>query len=127
MDCCNQTSGEFWCGQVGNPQARAGMRMLRDDSRSFYALAVQVWAAKRCPENENTVHGVRAQEPLVCLPAKHPLFFYWVVDPIMEVDSFGARSATLFTPSSRCSSGSTLACPCCCCGCCSPSACAEMA
>jgi len=96
MDCCNQTSGEFWCGQVGNPQARAGMRMLRDDSRSFYALAVQVWAAKRCPENENTVHGVRAQQPLICLPAKHPLFFYWVVDPIMEVDTFGARSTTLF-------------------------------
>ncbi|CAK0824554.1 unnamed protein product, partial [Prorocentrum cordatum] len=63
MDCCNQTSGEFWCGQVSNPRARAGMRMLRDDSRPFYALAVQVWAAKRCPEDVNTVSGVRAQAP----------------------------------------------------------------
>jgi hypothetical protein len=96
MDCCNQTSGEFWCGQVGNPRARAGMRMLRDDSRPFYALAVQVWAAKRCPEDVNTVSGVRAEAPLICLPAKHPLFFYWVVDPMLEVDTFAARSSTLF-------------------------------
>lgn len=96
MDCCNQTSGEFWCGQVDNSRARAGMRMLRDDSRPFYALAVQVWAAKRCPEDVNTVSGVRAEAPLICLPAKHPLFFYWVVDPMLEVDTFAARSSTLF-------------------------------
>lgn len=96
MDCCNQTTGHFNCGQVGSPHARAGMRMLRDDSRPFYMLAVQAWAAKLCPENENTIQGVRAHAPLICLPAKHPLFFYWVTDPIMEVDTFIAESSTLF-------------------------------
>jgi hypothetical protein len=96
MDCCNKTSGEFWCGQVGKWTARAGMRMLRDDSRPYYMLAVQAWAAQRCPENVNTVRGTRAEAPLICLPAKHPLFFYWVVDPIHEVDMFAARSSKLF-------------------------------
>jgi hypothetical protein len=69
-DCCGMGGDQFKCGAVGDPKARAGLRMLRDDIRPFYMLAVQEWTA-----------GLH-------LPAKHPLFFHWVADPLISVDNY---------------------------------------
>jgi len=70
QDCCDTTGQNFKCGAVGKPFARSGLRMLRDDVRPFYMMAVQEWNA------------------WIGLPSKHPLFFHWVEDPIIEVDSY---------------------------------------
>jgi len=69
INCCDPTGMAFKCGDVGNPWARSGLRLIRDDQRAFFYMAVQEWAAK---------YG---------LPTKHPLFFYWVVDPLSTVTS----------------------------------------
>lgn len=64
-NCCNDRgASNFTCGEINNPLSRSGMRLLSDNQRPFYVLAVQEWAA---------TYG---------LPVKHPVFFHWVKDPI---------------------------------------------
>lgn len=95
VDCCESDGSHFRCGDVKvedgtedgyeaglevnrNLQARAGMRMLDDTLRPFYALAVQQWTAS------------------TMLPAKHPLFFHWVMDPMLQVDLIYQNVRTQF-------------------------------
>lgn len=89
-DCCDQSSQTFTCGQVGNPRARSGMRMLREDYRPYYMLAVQEWTARMCPTSneDNTARGHAKAAPLRCLPSRHPLFFTYVEDPVAEEAQF---------------------------------------
>lgn len=93
-NCCNST--HFFCGQASMPRARSGMRLLRDDTRPFYALAVQAWTAKMCGVNDNTAKKAAQQAPIICLPARHPLFFHWVEDPLEQVDAFYKNSQGQF-------------------------------
>jgi hypothetical protein len=97
VDCCDEARKTFTCGHAADPRARAGIRMLRDDIRPFFALAVQQWVARLCPLDENTERGQRQLAPLTCLGSKHPLFFHWVVDPLAEVDGYNHRADSLFT------------------------------
>eukprot|EP00413_Alexandrium_margalefii_P018017 CAMPEP_0204534386 /NCGR_PEP_ID=MMETSP0661-20131031/12912_1 /ASSEMBLY_ACC=CAM_ASM_000606 /TAXON_ID=109239 /ORGANISM="Alexandrium margalefi, Strain AMGDE01CS-322" /LENGTH=292 /DNA_ID=CAMNT_0051540837 /DNA_START=93 /DNA_END=968 /DNA_ORIENTATION=- len=95
-DCCSPRAKSFNCSDASVPNARAGLRLLRDDQRPFYLLAVQAWVAKHCPLNDGTAQGRAMGAPLVCLPARHPLFFYWVEDPLREVEAYHAESKRLF-------------------------------
>jgi len=70
INCCDPSGNGFTCGEVGNPLARAGVRMLREDARPFFLMAVQEW---------NSQYG---------LPSKHPLFFHWVQDPLVQIDGY---------------------------------------
>lgn len=95
-DCCSTTTKSFNCSAAGDAHARAGLRLLRDDQRPFYLLAVQAWVAQHCPTDDNTAKGRAEAAPLVCLPARHPLFFYWVQDPLLEVNDYHVKSKRLF-------------------------------
>lgn len=67
IDCCGKTGtdGEgFTCGDTNSQVARSGMRLLNSAERENYLVAVQQWSAS------------------IGLPAKHPLFFTWVKDPL---------------------------------------------
>jgi len=70
LNCCSGKSGNFGCGEYNNPHASAGLRVMRDDQRAFYRLAVQ--------QAEATYN----------IKAKHPLFFYWLQDPGAEVSAY---------------------------------------
>lgn len=70
QNCCAPDGTNFKCGQVATTLSRSGLRMLRDDLRPFFVLAVQEWASK---------YG---------LPVRHPLFFHWVQDPLAETDNY---------------------------------------
>lgn len=96
MDCCDQETRSFTCGAVGDSRARAGIRLLRDDVRPFYTLAVQEWEARLCPLDDNTLQGRSQASPLICPRARHPLFFHWVVDPLLEVDNFFEKGSSMF-------------------------------
>merc|ERR1719468_1115062 len=96
-DCCDQETKAFTCGAVGDPRARAGLRLLRADIRPFYALAVQEWAARLCPLDDNTVQGRAKASPLICPMSRHPLFFHWVVDPLLEVDNLYNKGITTWS------------------------------
>jgi len=64
-ECCSSqvTGGDFKCGDYDNPRARGGVRLVSDDDRAFYRLAVQ---------QAQSAHQIKAT---------HPLFFHWVQDP----------------------------------------------
>lgn len=69
-NCCMPSGERFECGGATNPMARSGLREVRDDQRPFYRLAVEEWAAE---------YG---------LPVRHPIFFYWMQDPMTEVEGY---------------------------------------
>jgi len=70
MNCCSGVSPDFRCGQFNNPKARSGLRLVWDNERPFYRLAVQMAAAQ------------------FNLNAPHPLFFQWIQDPVAELDDY---------------------------------------
>jgi len=89
VDCCpgDGNKVDFRCGDVGDPAAYAGVRLLDDGQRPYYRLAVQ---------QAEAAYRIRAPRPI---------FFHWSRDPIAEVhDSFykarrrfSAAAATAFT------------------------------
>lgn len=68
IGCCRD--GEFHCGEVRNPMAKSGVRELADGRRQMFRFAVL------------------QAEGMHQLTSTHPLFFYWVQDPIKQVNSW---------------------------------------
>lgn len=66
MNCCDSSGRNFACAGARDPAARSGMRLVRDDEKPYFDLAVQEWSAK------------------FEMPAKNPQFFYFVADPVQE-------------------------------------------
>lgn len=69
VNCCMPSGERFRCFDTGNSLARSGLRLLRDDLRPFFKLAVEEWSSQ------------------YNMPVKHPLFFYWMNDPLAEINS----------------------------------------
>lgn len=71
-DCCGSTGTDepFTCGGAASAFSRTGMRILNNNDRAMYLLAVQEWSAT------------------TGLPVRHPMFFNWVKDPIDETKAF---------------------------------------
>jgi len=67
-DCCGTTGTDningFTCGDALSKLARAGLRVMDSNERKNFLLATQQWSAS------------------TGLPARHPLFFTWVKDPL---------------------------------------------
>merc|ERR1719375_412849 len=70
LNCCSGVPGDFNCGEYSNKQASSGLRVMRDDQREFYRLAV------------------KQAEAAYDLKAKHPLFFYWMEDTGAEIAAY---------------------------------------
>jgi len=70
MNCCNGVSSDFRCGEFNNPHARSGLRLMSEQQRPFYRLAVQ------------------QAEAAYNIKAMHPIFFTWLQDPLAEVNSY---------------------------------------
>uniref|UniRef100_A0A0G4IAK2 Uncharacterized protein n=1 Tax=Chromera velia CCMP2878 TaxID=1169474 RepID=A0A0G4IAK2_9ALVE len=71
-NCCADRA-DFRCGEYANRRARAGLRMMDDEDRPFYRLAV-VEATNADSANP--------------MPAPHPLFFYWMQDPLAAQNAY---------------------------------------
>jgi hypothetical protein len=66
-DCCSEDSSDFQCGEYNNTHAKTGLRLMDDGLRQYYRLAVL--------EAEGA-HNIAS---------KHPIFLYWMQDPLSQV------------------------------------------
>lgn len=69
-NCCAGHASLFQCGEFNNPNAHAGLRLMRDDQRPFFRLAVQ---------EAEAAYNIRAN---------HPIFLTWMADPMLEVHAY---------------------------------------
>jgi hypothetical protein len=70
VNCCSGDGADFNCGDFNNPRAHSGLRLMRDDQRAYFRLAVQ------------------QAEAAYNLKGDHPLFFYWMQDPMLAVANY---------------------------------------
>lgn len=70
--CCGDTlrDAKFQCDDYDNKKAYAGLRLMNDDQRPFFRLAVQQAVG---------TYGIKSN---------HPLFFHWVLDPVASASSW---------------------------------------
>lgn len=78
VNCCAGHASIFQCGEFNNPNARGGLRLMRDDQRPFFRLAVQ------------------QAEALYNIQAKHPIFLTWMQDPMLEVHAYQDNGYSYF-------------------------------
>lgn len=88
QNCCSETdalvktSSVFHCGPYNDPLAHGAVRLLDEKQEAYYRLAVQ---------QAEAAFGIKA---------RHPLFFTWTPDPVIEVKSLedmGLRTFLLGT------------------------------
>lgn len=70
MGCCSGYQADFHCAGFNDPHARGGLRLMNDDVRPYFRLAVQ------------------QAEATYKIKAAHPLFFSWVLDAPAEVETW---------------------------------------
>merc|ERR1719352_328989 len=69
-NCCRTDNPTFACGEYQNINARSGLRQTDEAERLYYNLAVQ---------QAEAAYGITA---------KHPIFFHWVEDSDMTMQSY---------------------------------------
>eukprot|EP00437_Effrenium_voratum_P029689 CAMPEP_0181412570 /NCGR_PEP_ID=MMETSP1110-20121109/8492_1 /TAXON_ID=174948 /ORGANISM="Symbiodinium sp., Strain CCMP421" /LENGTH=309 /DNA_ID=CAMNT_0023535291 /DNA_START=66 /DNA_END=995 /DNA_ORIENTATION=+ len=78
-DCCGTTGTPFDCYDAANPFARAALRVLDNTHTEMYQMAVKEWVAT------------------TGIPANHPIFFNWVIDPLaLEAQFKSLSNSNLF-------------------------------
>lgn len=70
LDCCTSSRNDFRCGNAYRQPGQQGLRLLKDDDRPFYRLAI---------EQARAAYQIKVT---------HPLMFYWVQDAEAEIFYF---------------------------------------
>jgi len=68
VNCCAEDTVDFRCGEYNNPSAKNGLRLMHDELRPNFRLAVL---------QAEGVHKITST---------HPIFFYWLHDPVKEMN-----------------------------------------
>jgi hypothetical protein len=78
LDCCSGHTTDFRCGEYNNPNAHSGVRLLRDDQRAFFRLAV------------------KEAEAMYNLATSNPIFVHYVQNAEAVVADFETQGWTTF-------------------------------
>jgi hypothetical protein len=87
LNCCSGHGADYHCGdysRLGNGKANSGLRLMREEERPYYRLAVQ---------QAEAAHNIRAM---------HPVFLYWVEDANTELFTFQDEGFKYFLLGSCC-------------------------
>ncbi|CAJ1432136.1 unnamed protein product [Effrenium voratum] len=84
VNCCPGQTPDYRCGEYNNGNARGGLRLMSDESRPFYRLAVQ---------QAEAAYNIRAE---------HPMFFHWVQDPVALTEEWTHAGLMFALKSSIC-------------------------
>jgi uncharacterized membrane protein len=75
LNCC---ATDFQCGEYSNVHAHGGLRLVRADQAEYFRLAVQ------------------QAEAAYTIRADHPIFFYWMQDPVADLHSMADDAMKLY-------------------------------
>jgi hypothetical protein len=75
-NCCSGVSADFHCDGFADPNAIGALRLVHDEDRPFYRLAVQ------------------QAEATYKMTSTHPLFFEWVRSPEDSMNAFANQGCT---------------------------------
>lgn len=81
-NCCSASGQDFSCGEVNNPSAKSGLRVMAREEVGFYRLAVQRAASR------------------FRLQAKNPVYFSWWEDSVGQINAYRLRGWTYFVVAS---------------------------
>lgn len=70
LNCCSGHAPDFQCGEFDNQRAHSALRLMRDDLRGYFKLAV---------EEATAAYNIQAV---------HPIFLYWMETPEVEVQNY---------------------------------------
>lgn len=79
LNCCNAGASTFQCGDVSKASAHGGIRLMLEEQRAFYKLAV---------EEAEAQYNLKS--------AVLPVFLYWVEDPEAEMESYLDNASNMF-------------------------------
>eukprot|EP00927_Polykrikos_kofoidii_P061823 TRINITY_DN5664_c0_g2_i1.p1 TRINITY_DN5664_c0_g2~~TRINITY_DN5664_c0_g2_i1.p1 ORF type:complete len:310 (+),score=23.62 TRINITY_DN5664_c0_g2_i1:81-1010(+) len=75
LNCCSGHAADFQCGEFNNPMTHSGLRLMRDDLRPYYRLAV---------EQAEASYNIKSS---------HPIFLHWMQDPMAEINAYQDEGA----------------------------------
>jgi len=70
INCCSAHTPNFQCGEYNMPNVHKGLRLMDDEERPFFRLAV------------------KQAEATYNIEANHPVFLHWMTDPAAEVEAY---------------------------------------
>lgn len=78
INCCSAHRANFHCGEYSNPKANKGLRLMRQDYKNYFRLAVQGAAAS---------YNIKANQPM---------FMYWMEHPSDEIHAYMTDGSKYF-------------------------------
>jgi len=78
INCCSAQFPDFHCGAFSNPSVRSGLRLIADDKKAYFRLAMM------------------QAEAAFNMKARHPVFVFWLQDPAREVNLYGEAAAKFY-------------------------------
>jgi hypothetical protein len=77
-NCCSGHTADYNCGEVHNPMAHKGLRLMKADQRDFFNLAVM---------EAEVAYNIKAKEPI---------FLYWMENPQNMVEATRSQGIWYF-------------------------------